>query len=107
MNWINAVVQEKFTKTYHFDPLNSCLLNFSNSGSSIEFDIAHVCFLLDSQVMELNCWNRRFKELPKNENKAQPFSVAIPKLELKQLLSGLKYAFLNQVIHFLLLSLLF
>ena len=45
--------------------------------------------------MELNCWKLRFKELPKSENKALPSSVAIPKLELKQLPSGLKYAFLE------------
>jgi hypothetical protein len=35
--------------------------------------------------MELNCWKPRFEELPKSENKALPSSVAIPKLELKQL----------------------
>ena len=94
VNWIDAVVQEQFTKTYHSDPLDSCLLNFSDSDSSIGSDIANVCSLLDSQVMELNCWKPRFEELPKSENKALPSSVAIPKLELKQLPSGLKYAFL-------------
>jgi hypothetical protein len=57
--------------------------------------------------MELNCWKPRFEELPKSENKALLSSVAISKLELKQLPSGLKYAFLEQVIPFLLLSLLF
>uniref|UniRef100_A0A2N9HV16 Reverse transcriptase/retrotransposon-derived protein RNase H-like domain-containing protein n=1 Tax=Fagus sylvatica TaxID=28930 RepID=A0A2N9HV16_FAGSY len=95
VNWIDAVVQEQFTKTYHSDPLDSCLLNFSNSDSSIGSDIANVCSLLDSQVMELNCWKPRFEELPKSENKALPSSVAIPKLELKQLPNGLKYAFLE------------
>jgi hypothetical protein len=94
VNWIDAVVQEQFTKTYHSDPLDSCLLNFSDSDSSIGSNITNVCSLLDSQVMELNCWKPRFEELPKSENKALPFSVAIPKLELKQLPSGLKYAFL-------------
>uniref|UniRef100_A0A2N9GF34 Integrase catalytic domain-containing protein n=1 Tax=Fagus sylvatica TaxID=28930 RepID=A0A2N9GF34_FAGSY len=49
----------------------------------------------DYEVMELNCWKPRFEELPKNENKALPSSVVIPKLELKQLPSGLKYAFLE------------
>jgi hypothetical protein len=48
VNWIDAVVQEQFTKTYHSDPLDSCLLNFSNSDSSIGSDIANVCSLLDS-----------------------------------------------------------
>uniref|UniRef100_A0A2N9FL78 RNA-directed DNA polymerase n=1 Tax=Fagus sylvatica TaxID=28930 RepID=A0A2N9FL78_FAGSY len=95
VNWIDAVVQEQFTKTYHSDPLDSCLLNFSDSDSSIGSNIANVCSLLDSQVMELNCWKPRFEELPKSENKALPSSVAIPKLELKQLPSGLKYAFLE------------
>jgi hypothetical protein len=95
VNWIDVVVQEKFTKTYHSDPLDSCLLNFSNSDSSIGSDIANDCSLLNSQVMELNCWKLRFEELPKSENKALPSSVAIPKLELKQLPSGLKYAFLE------------
>ena len=88
-------MQEQFTKTYHSDPFDSCLLNFSDSDSSIGSDIANVCSLLDSQVMELNCWKPRFEELPKSENKALPSSVVIPKLELKQLLSGLKYAFLE------------
>jgi hypothetical protein len=55
VNWIDAVVQEQFTKTYHSNPLDSCLLNFSDSDSSIGFVIANVCSLLDSQVMELNC----------------------------------------------------
>uniref|UniRef100_A0A2N9I131 RNA-directed DNA polymerase n=1 Tax=Fagus sylvatica TaxID=28930 RepID=A0A2N9I131_FAGSY len=95
VNWIDAVVQEQFTKTYHSDPLDSCLLNFSDGDSSIGSNIANVCSLLDSQVMELNCWKPRFEELPKSENKALPSSVAIPKLELKQLPSGLKYAFLE------------
>ena len=48
VNWIDAVVQEQFTKTYHSDPLDSCLLNFSDGDSSIGFDIANVCSLLDS-----------------------------------------------------------
>jgi hypothetical protein len=95
MNWIDAILQEKFTKTYHFDPFDSCLLNFSDNDYSINFDIANVYSLLDSQVMELNCWKPRFEELPKSENKALPSSVAIPKLELKQLSSGLKYAFIE------------
>uniref|UniRef100_A0A2N9GKZ8 Reverse transcriptase domain-containing protein n=1 Tax=Fagus sylvatica TaxID=28930 RepID=A0A2N9GKZ8_FAGSY len=95
VNWIDVVVQEKFTKTYHSDPLDSCLLNFSDNDSSIDSDIANDCSLLNSQVMELNCWKLRFEELPKSENKALPSSVAIPKLELKQLPSGLKYAFLE------------
>jgi hypothetical protein len=95
VNWIDVVVQEKFTKTYHSDPLDSCLLNFSDNDSSIDSDIANDCSLLNSQVMELNCWKLRFEELPKSENKAPPSSVAIPKLELKQLPSGLKYAFLE------------
>jgi hypothetical protein len=55
VNWIDAVVQEQFTKTYHSNPLDSCLLNFSDSDSNIGSDIANVCSLLDSQVMELNC----------------------------------------------------
>uniref|UniRef100_A0A2N9HMW5 RNA-directed DNA polymerase n=1 Tax=Fagus sylvatica TaxID=28930 RepID=A0A2N9HMW5_FAGSY len=95
VNWIDAVVQEQFTKTYYSDPLDSCLLNFSDGDSSIGSNIANVCSLLDLQVMELNCWKPRFEELPKSENKALPSSVAIPKLELKQLPSGLKYAFLE------------
>uniref|UniRef100_A0A2N9GYX5 RNA-directed DNA polymerase n=1 Tax=Fagus sylvatica TaxID=28930 RepID=A0A2N9GYX5_FAGSY len=95
VNWIDAVVQEQFTKTYHSDPLDSCLLNFSDGDSSIGSNIANVCSLLDLQVMELNCWKPRFEELPKSENKALPSSVAIPKLELKQLPNGLKYAFLE------------
>jgi hypothetical protein len=95
VNWIDAVVQEQFTKTYHSDPLDSCLLNFSDGDSSIGSNIASVCSLLDLQVMELNCWKPRFKELHKSENKALPSSVAIPKLELKQLPNGLKYAFLE------------
>jgi hypothetical protein len=95
VNWIDAVVQEQFTKTYHSDPLDSCLLNFSDGDSSIGSNIANVCSLLDLQVMELNCWKPRFEELPKSENKALPFSVAISKLELKQLPNGLKYAFLE------------
>uniref|UniRef100_A0A2N9GGE5 Reverse transcriptase/retrotransposon-derived protein RNase H-like domain-containing protein n=1 Tax=Fagus sylvatica TaxID=28930 RepID=A0A2N9GGE5_FAGSY len=49
----------------------------------------------ECEVMELNCWKPRFEELPKSENKALPSSVAIPKLELKQLPSRLKYAFLE------------
>ena len=77
-------MQEQFTKTYHSDPLDSCLLNFSDDDSSIGSNIANVCSLLDSHVMELNCWKPRFEELPKSENKALPSSVAIPKLELKQ-----------------------
>jgi hypothetical protein len=80
MNWIDAVVKEKFTKTYHSDPFDSCLLNFFDSDYSTGFDIANVCSLLDSHVMELNCWKPRFEELPKSENKALPSSVAIPKL---------------------------
>uniref|UniRef100_A0A2N9EJX0 Reverse transcriptase domain-containing protein n=1 Tax=Fagus sylvatica TaxID=28930 RepID=A0A2N9EJX0_FAGSY len=47
------------------------------------------------EVMELNFWKQRFEELPKSKNKALPSSVAIPKLELKQLPSELKYAFLK------------
>ena len=43
--------------------------------------------------MELNFWKQRFEELPKSENKALPSSVAIPKLELKQFPSELKYVF--------------
>jgi hypothetical protein len=45
--------------------------------------------------MELNCWKPRFEELPKSENKVLLSSVVIPKLELKQLPNGLKYAFLE------------
>jgi hypothetical protein len=48
VNWIDAVVQKQFTKTYHSDPLDSCLLNFSDSDSSIGSNIANVCSLLDS-----------------------------------------------------------
>jgi nitrogen fixation protein len=95
VNWIDAVMQEQFTKTYHSDLLDFCLLNFSDNDSSIGSNIANVCSLLDSQVIELNCWKPRFEELPKSENKALPSSVAIPKLELKQLPSGLKHAFLE------------
>jgi hypothetical protein len=95
MNWIDAIVQEQFTKTYHSDSFYSYLLNFSDNDSSIGSDIANVCSLLDSQVMELNFWKQRFEELPKSKNKALPSSVAIPKLELKQLPSELKYAFLK------------
>uniref|UniRef100_A0A2N9FCS6 RNA-directed DNA polymerase n=1 Tax=Fagus sylvatica TaxID=28930 RepID=A0A2N9FCS6_FAGSY len=67
VNWIDAVVQEQFTKTYHSDPLDSCLLNFSDGDSSIGSNIANVCSLLDLQVMELNCWKPRFEELPKSD----------------------------------------
>jgi hypothetical protein len=42
LNWIDAVVQEQFTKTYQSDPLDSCLLDFSDSDSSIDSDIANV-----------------------------------------------------------------
>jgi hypothetical protein len=95
VNWIDAIVQEQFTKTNHSDPFDSCLLNFSDNDSSIDSNITNIYSLLDSQVMELNCWKPRFEELPKSENKALSSSVAIPKLELKQLPIRLKYAFLE------------
>ena len=68
-------MQKQFTKTYHSDPFDSCLLNFSDSDSTIGSDIANVYSLLDSQVMEISGWRPRFEEFPKSELK--PFLLAL------------------------------
>ena len=43
--------------------------------------------------MEVNGWKPCFEELPEREIKSILSSVEVPKLELEQLLRGLKYAF--------------
>ena len=43
--------------------------------------------------MEVNGWKQRFKELLERETLTLLSSVKVPKLELKQLSRGLKYAF--------------
>ena len=79
----------------HFcNPHDSCLVNSYYPNSSINSKFANVCYLSnESQIMEVNEWKPRFKELLKRETQSLISSVEILKLELKQLSCGLKYAF--------------
>ena len=107
VNWLNAIVEENFLMRHFSDPLESCLVNSYYPDSSINSKVADVCYLSDeSQIMEVNDWKPCFEELLERETKFILSSVKVPKLELKQLLRGLKYAFFISVIPFLLLLLL-
>ena len=79
---------------HFFDPLNSCLFNSYYLDSSINSKVVDVFSLInESQIMEVNGWKPRFEELLKRETQSLLSSVEVPKLELKQLSCGLKYAF--------------
>ena len=94
MNWLNAIVEEIFLIRHLSNPLESCLVNSYNPDSSINPKVVDVCYLSDeSQIMEVNGWKPRFEELPERETKSILSSIEVPKLELKQLLCGIKYAF--------------
>ena len=94
VNWLNAIMEEEFNETYFFDPLDSCLFNSYYLDSSINFEVVDVFSLInESQIMEVNGWKQRFKELLERETLTLLSSVKVPKLELKQLSRGLKYAF--------------
>ena len=47
MNWLNAIVEEKFNETYFSNLLESCLVNSYFLDSSINFEAADVCSLFD------------------------------------------------------------
>ena len=94
VNWLNAIVEENFLMRHFSNPLESCLVNSYYPNSSINSKVAYACYLSnESQIMEVNGCKPRFEELPKRETKSIFSSVEVPKLELKQLLRGLKYAF--------------
>ncbi|XP_022883563.1 uncharacterized protein LOC111400379 [Olea europaea var. sylvestris] len=93
---IDALTLEEAFAKIDYDPLNSFLLNYK---ISIGFDIdeyTNICVvfakLQDHRTLP---WQPKFEELLEMTGGQKPLSIESPKLELKQLLPGLKHVFLG------------
>ena len=96
VNVIESVVQEYVDHFLCDDPLKSCLVSPKCVEKVTTPEMKFLYSILEhSEVMETNGWTPRFEELPPIEKRVLPSKEKPPKLELKPLLSHLKYSFLG------------
>ena len=95
VNMINSVVQNYVDHVSYDNHPKSCLVSPScvEEVTISKLEFLH-CLIEHSEVLEANGWAPRFKKLPPIEERVLPSEEKPPKLDLKPLLSHLKYVFL-------------
>ena len=91
VDFIEELVHQHFTTSTFSDPVDVC--SICSNDSEIE---SNYFFFDSSQVQENKYWRLRFEELPPRISKSIPLNIQPPKLELKPLLTDLKYSFLGE-----------
>ena len=96
LNVIEFVMQEYVDHFSCDDPLKSCLESPKCVEEVTTPEMEFLYSILEhSEVMETNRWTLRFEELPPIEERVLSSKEKPPELELKPLLSHLKYSFLG------------
>ena len=96
VNMVDSVVQKYLDNVSYDDPLMSCLVSPSWDEEVITSESEFLHSIIEqNEVLEVNGWAPKFEPLPPIEDRALPSEERPPKLELKPLLSHLKYAFLG------------
>ena len=89
-----SCIEENIQKKDFSELSNVCLVNSIESNKQLELDISNINSLLDSMQTSQNYDDeQKFKELGSIEKTEQQEA---PKMELKPLPEGLKYAFLGE-----------
>ena len=96
VNMMDSVVKKYVDNVPYDDPLMSCLVipSWVEEVTTSESEFLH-SIIEHSEVLGANGWAPKFEPLPPIEDRVLPSEERPPKLELKPLLSHLKYAFLG------------
>ena len=97
VNMVDSVVHKYLDNVLLDDPHTSCLVSpsWEEEVTTQESEFIH-SIIEHNEVLEVHGWAPKFEPLPPNEDKALPSKERPPKLELKTLLTHLKYAFLGE-----------